>query len=164
MRISWTRLIGSLILPVTMAVLIPAGILWNSSAVFESSMMMLIFGPLLMLMGTFILAHTISTFALIGRGTLAPWDPPKELVVRGMYSYVRNPMISGVLIIILGESLVFNSDGIFYWCIIFFIINMFNFVFIEEPRLAKRFGNRYTIYKENVPRWIPRSSPWNPMN
>ena len=99
-------------------------------------------------------------FMNVGRGTLAPWAPPKKLVVIGRYCYVRNPMISGVLIALLGESVVFGSIAIFSWFILFFVINHVYFIHSEEPGLVKRFGSEYLSYRNNVPRWIPRLSPW----
>jgi protein-S-isoprenylcysteine O-methyltransferase Ste14 len=84
------------------------------------------------------------------------------LIVGGIYSHVRNPMISGVLFILIGESLVFNSRGLMIWSLLFFIINHIYFIVSEEPGLHKRFGKEYQIYKVNVPRWIPRFKPWKP--
>ena len=165
MSISYSRLLKSLMLPITVTILIPAGIIWLPfTTTLPASMIFLFVGLSLILLGLLILARTIIAFVSVGKGTLAPWDPPKELVVGGTYCYVRNPMISGVLIIITGESLMFNSIELLYWCILFFIINTINFIFVEEPQLVKRFGNSYVEYKKNVPRWIPRFSPWKPMS
>jgi protein-S-isoprenylcysteine O-methyltransferase Ste14 len=105
---------------------------------------------------------TISTFIKIGKGTLAPWSPPEKLIVGGMYGYVRNPMIMGVLTVLTGESIAILSFNIFIWTVIFFIINNILFVLYEEPNLEKRFGNEYREYKNNVPRWIPRLKPFKP--
>ncbi len=81
-----------------------------------------------------------------------------------MYAYVRNPMILGVIIVLLGESLVISSWSIFAWAILVFLINTVYFIFSEEPGLQKRFGEEYREYKRNVPRWIPRSKPWKPLS
>lgn len=163
MDVLYSRLLISLSLPVTMTILVPVVILWSSaSSTLQPSKIVLPIGITLILIGLFILIQTIKAFVSIGRGTLAPWDSPEKLVVSGMYCYVRNPMISGVVIIILGESLVFSSKSIFDWCAIFFVFNMLYFVFIEEPQLTKKFGNKYVQYKKNVPRWIPRFFPWKP--
>jgi protein-S-isoprenylcysteine O-methyltransferase Ste14 len=99
-------------------------------------------------------------FIRFGRGTIAPWNPTRKLVVSGLYLHVRNPMIIGVLTALLGESLIFHSVQIFTWLIAFFIINNIYFVLSEEPGLTKRFGEEYLEYKRNVPRWIPRLRPW----
>ena len=116
---------------------------------------MLILGMLLILLGLFFLIYTNKSFLEIGKGTLAPWDPPKKLVVEGPYQYVRNPMISGVLMIVLGEALIFASIELFILFILFFVINHFYFVYSEEPGLIKRFGDDYIEYKKNVPSGIP---------
>jgi protein-S-isoprenylcysteine O-methyltransferase Ste14 len=103
---------------------------------------------------------TISIFIRIGEGTLAPWSPTRRLVIDGMYMYVRNPMIIGVLIVLIGESIALISLNIFVWTLLFFIINNIWYIFYEEPDLGKKFGKEYEEYKRNVPRWIPRSNPF----
>ena len=119
-------------------------------------------GILSLIAGITLMYQTISLFYKKGKGTLAPWKPTQNLVVEGPYRYVRNPMISGVLCILIAESLMLQSVPIFYWALIFFVINYIYFIVKEEPDLQKRFGKDYEIYKKNVPRWIPRNSPWNP--
>lgn len=110
--------------------------------------------------GIFLLAVTIRLFIVIGRGTLAPWKPAQKLVVKGPYRYARNPMISGVSLILAGEAILFRSYNLLAWLIVFLLINHIYFVLVEEPGLAKRFGGEYEIYKQNVPRWLPRLTPW----
>ncbi|HOL16097.1 MAG TPA: isoprenylcysteine carboxylmethyltransferase family protein [Bacillota bacterium] len=110
--------------------------------------------------GIFLLAVTIRLFIVIGRGTLAPWKPAQKLVVKGPYRYARNPMISGVSLILAGEAILFRSYNLLAWLIVFLLINHIYFVLVEEPGLAKRFGEEYEIYKQNVPRWLPRLTPW----
>src|SRR5262249_20109523 len=95
-------------------------------------------------------------FIRVGRGALAPWDPTRRLVIRGPYARVRNPMISGVLAIIVGEAIVFGGWRLWTWAGVFLAINHVYFVLLEEPGLAKRFGAEYDEYKRHVPRWIPR--------
>ena len=114
------------------------------------------------LLGLFIMAQTILTFIRIGKGTLAPWSPTRKLIVGGMYAYVRNPMILGVLTVLLGESLLLSSRPILIWAVLFLLINTVYFILLEEPGLEKRFGDEYREYKRNVPRWIPRRKPWKP--
>ena len=104
---------------------------------------------------------TIRQFATVGEGTLAPWEPPQRLVVRGVYRHVRNPMISGVLFVLLGESALTASAPLCRWFLIFAVINAIYIPLSEEPGLIKRFGDEYRTYKRNVPRWIPRLTPWN---
>ena len=73
---------------------------------------------------------------------LAPWDPPRRLVTRGMHRYVRNPMISGVLFMLLGESIFTGSRAIFIWFLAFMLINTTYFKLLEEPGLVRRPGRR----------------------
>jgi protein-S-isoprenylcysteine O-methyltransferase Ste14 len=106
-------------------------------------------------LGVALLAVCIWEFAHSGRGTLSPVEPPKELVVRGLYRYVRNPMYLSVTAIILGEALVARSRGLLiYWAIWFVVVNLF-VIGYEEPFLRRRFGESYERYKRSVGRWIP---------
>jgi protein-S-isoprenylcysteine O-methyltransferase Ste14 len=106
------------------------------------------------------LVWTILLFARVGKGTLAPWQPTQQLVIRGPYKYTRNPMISGVVGILTGEALWFNSWPILVWAGIFFCINTLYFIKIEEPSMMRRFGESYLQYKRAVPRWLPRLTPY----
>lgn len=112
--------------------------------------------------GLVIIGWTIASLFVHGKGTPAPWAPPKRLVVSGAYKYVRNPMIIGILMMLAGEALLFNSDPIGLWCAAFFVLNAVSFIFFEEPTLEKRFGDDYRLYKANVRGWIPRLSAWTP--
>ena len=117
-------------------------------------------GALLIGAGLALMYRTISLFARVGQGTLAPWDPPRRLVVQGPYRYVRTPMISGVLAILLGEAALLGSPGIAIWFAVFFGVNSLWFPLVEEPGLRRRFGSDYEAYAREVPRWIPRRTPW----
>jgi protein-S-isoprenylcysteine O-methyltransferase Ste14 len=153
------RQLVSLLLPITVLIIIPWLIVRNPVL---ASGLPLIAGVLIIAIGLFVMAQTILTFIRIGRGTLAPWSPTRKLVVGGMYAYVRNPMILGVITVLVGESLMLSSVGILTWAILVFLINTVYFVFSEEPGLEKRFGEEYREYKRDVPRWIPRRKPWRP--
>lgn len=160
------RAMISQILPIIICLIIPLLIITgfnNHLQNFNSvlSWAMFIFGFLLILFGIGFLIYTNKSFFTIGRGTLAPWDPPKKLVINDAYRYVRNPMISSVLIIVLGEAFIFSSIELFILFLFFLILNHLYFVYSEEPGLIKRFGNDYIDYKNNVPRWIPRITPWD---
>ena len=153
------KFLSSLILPITVTIIVPYAILGVMTVrpdAFAAG------GFLLCACGVTIVILTISMFARFGRGTLAPWAPPKQLVISGVYSHVRNPMISGVLAILTGESLVFHSLEILTWAAIFFVFNNVYFLLVEEPGLEIRFGGQYLEYKKNVPMWIPRRIPWSP--
>lgn len=119
-----------------------------------------IVGALFIGVGLLLFYKTVSLFVRVGQGTLAPWDPTQKLVAQGIYRHVRNPMISGVLSILLGEVLVFGSAALVNWFMIFLVVNLIYIPLLEEPGLEERFGASYREYKMNVPRWIPRISPW----
>lgn len=110
--------------------------------------------------GINLLVSTIKLFDKKGKGTLAPWAPTKKLVIAGAYKYVRNPMISGVICILISEALIFNAFSILVEALLIFIINTIYFKLKEEPDLEKRFGSEYVEYKKNVPMWIPKSKPY----
>ena len=149
----------SFILPVTVLILVPLYIEKNMTVPFMPA---LVAGLVFICMGLSVMALTILTFIRIGKGTLAPWSPTRKLVTGGMYGHVRNPMIMGVLTVLVGESLAIGSWNIFTWAITFFIINNVYFVLYEEPILEKKFGDEYREYKSHVPRWIPRLKPFKP--
>jgi protein-S-isoprenylcysteine O-methyltransferase Ste14 len=106
--------------------------------------------------GVLLLLACVWEFARSGRGTLSPVDPPRELVVRGLYRYVRNPMYLAVSLILLGEALASGSNSLFgYWAVFFLLANVF-VIGYEEPNLRTRFGESYERYARAVGRWIPR--------
>ena len=105
--------------------------------------------------------ETIRLFVEVGRGTLAPWDPPRRFVVRGPYRRVRNPMISALGFVLLGEVAVLGSQWVLILFVWFAIVNAIYIPLLEEPRLARRFGADYEEYRRAVPRWIPRRTPWS---
>lgn len=117
-------------------------------------------GILLILIGFLFFTWCVTLFARIGRGTLAPWDPTRNLVANGPYRFVRNPMISGVLLMLVGQALFWGSWFVGLGACLFFWINHIYFILSEEPGLEKRFGEPYRIYKAHVPRWLPRLKPW----
>ena len=107
-------------------------------------------------LGVALLAACIFEFARSGQGTLSPVDPPRHLVVRGLYRYLRNPMYLSVTMIILGEALVAHSVALaVYWAFWFMCANLFVIAY-EEPTLRLRFGESYDEYTQRVGRWIPR--------
>jgi protein-S-isoprenylcysteine O-methyltransferase Ste14 len=162
------HLLSILVLPFTVTVIVPLWLLRNDlsrdlvpqGAAVRS--LVLVAGCAAFLIGLILLISTVAHFAGKGRGTLAPWDPPRVLVINGVYRYVRNPMISGVLFILLAESLLTGSRRIVVWFILFLVMNLVYIPLLEEPGLTARFGERYRLYKGNVPRWLPRVSPWIP--
>jgi protein-S-isoprenylcysteine O-methyltransferase Ste14 len=151
--------LSSFILPVTVSIVVPLLIEKNISA---ENLPALIVGVIIMLSGLVVMFFTISSFIKIGKGTLAPWSPTQKLVISGLFAYVRNPMIMGVLTVLIGESVAILSINIFTWAVHFFLINNIFFSLYEEPDLEKKFGEEYREYKKNVPRWIPRTTPFKP--
>jgi protein-S-isoprenylcysteine O-methyltransferase Ste14 len=142
------------LLPGTVAIVIPAVIVWLGGANIEP--VTTVIGALLIAIGLALVAWTVRLFVGVGQGTLAPWDPTSTLVVRGPYRYVRNPMITGVATILAGEALLFRSWGIVVELAIFVIVNALYFPLVEEPGLRRRFGAEYEEYRARVPRWLPR--------
>jgi len=113
-------------------------------------------GAPLQLAGTAILLWCVRDFAVRGRGTLAPVDPPKELVAEGLYRWVRNPMYVGVVTVLLGHALWFGSRSLLvYAASVLAGFHLFVTLY-EEPTLEARFGDSYRHYRATVPRWIPR--------
>jgi protein-S-isoprenylcysteine O-methyltransferase Ste14 len=112
--------------------------------------------------GGVLFTASLRRFAAEGCGTLAPWDPPRRLVVQGPYRYVRNPMISAVVLVLLGEALILQSRPHLLWALIFAGINGVYIPLLEEPLLAARFGADYREYCRHVPRLLPRLKPWTP--
>ena len=162
-----SRLLAIVLLPVNAVIIVPGLILWftgwsGAGPVLASPLAAigLGLGLLLILLGLYLAGTTMSLFATRGEGTPAPWDPPRKLVVDGIYRHLRNPMIGGVLLILAGESLVLGSLPLFAWFLIFLAANLIWIPLVEEPGLERRFGECYLTYKTNVRRWIPRLRPW----
>ncbi len=144
------------LLPFSVTVIIPLWIYQGKIDYIPDHIIIKVSGVLLLIFGLCMLSYTIFLFGKIGKGTLAPWTQIDKLVVAGPYQYCRNPMISGVLFVLSGESLIFHSTSILIWTGIFFVFNTFYFIIIEEPYLTKKFGAEYIEYKKNTPRWIPK--------
>ena len=95
-------------------------------------------------------------FATFGRGTPFPLDAPKQLVARGLYRFVRNPMYVGVLLAILGQALWFGSAATLWYAMVAALCFHLFVVFYEEPTLRRKFGESYAQYSKTVPRWMPK--------
>src|SRR5437868_2346993 len=114
------------------------------------------YGIALLSIGFLLLLWCVRDFYISGKGTLAPWDPPKRLVIVGLYRYVRNPMYLAVLTIVAGWSLTFGSVGLaWYLCILAIGFHM-RVLLYEEPWLSRQFGADWEAYSKAVPRWFPR--------
>jgi protein-S-isoprenylcysteine O-methyltransferase Ste14 len=166
---AWRHARAIALLPGTAAVAVPAVILLvgegpNVGAGLGGlgAALLVLIGVALIAVGFALWVWTVRLFMRIGKGTLAPWDPTRQLVVHGPYRRVRNPMITAVLAVLLGEAALFGSPALLIWAALFLGINWIYFVLQEEPRLERRFGDEYRAYRRNVPRWIPRRTPWTP--
>ena len=152
-----------LALPVPVCIIIPSVLLYCSH--WQPGGFVLwrfIIGLICFLAGILLAVSTVRLFPKLGNGTPAPWDPTTKMIVTGPYAYVRNPMITGVVLILIGEALMLGSLAVGIWAVLFLIINMFYFPLSEEPGLRKRFGKEYEEYCKYVPRYIPRLTPWKP--
>jgi len=159
----WKELRAILLLPGMVTVVIPATILYGTGLAWPPSpwnIVLPVSGSLFILIGLILMAWTIGLFVTVGKGTPAPWNPPQTLVVRSVYRHVRNPMIVGGFCILLGEAIFFDSWRLLCLFGFFVVVNLTYIPLSEEPGLVKRFGDDYLRYKKNVPRWIPRLTPW----
>jgi len=98
----------------------------------------------------------IFTFAAIGRGTPAPFDPPRRLVIRGPYRFVRNPMYIGAGLALASAALFYESLPLLGYAGLFFLATHVFVVAYEEPTLRRTFGPEYEAYCSQVRRWRPR--------
>ncbi len=113
-------------------------------------------GAILMVGGAAFALTCIGFFVVRGRGTPAPFDPPREFVAVGPYRYVRNPMYIGAIVLVIGFGLYFTSVSIGLFSRVFLFIAHLFVIFVEEPGLENRFGQSYLDYKKSVNRWIPK--------
>jgi len=154
------------IIPVTLLVVIPGILLYTFSetrwAHFVANPSGLAFwlAGLLFAAGFPLAVWSAGSFFRFGNGTPAPWDPPKKFVVKGPYLYVRNPMVTGAFLMLFAESIFFQSLPLATWAIFVTLAAGIYIVSTEEKALEERFGDEYRTYKRNVPRWIPRTTPW----
>ena len=117
----------------------------------------------LMAIGGAIMVRCVWDFAWTGRGTPAPFDPPRHLVVRGLYRWVRNPMYIGMGVFLAGEAMLIPSiatEMVIMILVLWAVVNGFILLY-EEPKLRELFGDEYKTYCDNVRRWIPRLTPFD---
>jgi protein-S-isoprenylcysteine O-methyltransferase Ste14 len=135
--------------------LIPYSLLSRNPAPFAHIGVIQLFGLIPMAIGAAIYFWCACDFASTGKGTPAPFDPPKHLVARGLYRFVRNPMYVGVLLTLLGEAWLFSSRTLVIYAAIVITWQHLFVVFYEEPALKRKFGESYSDYVARTPRWIP---------
>ncbi len=119
-----------------------------------------ILGGLLIIVGAPGVVDSFARFALEGLGTPAPIAPPQKLVVTGLYRYVRNPIYIAVVAVILGQALLFGDGRLLWYGALLWLFFHVWVVMIEEPTLEQTFGAEFESFRTNVPRWIPRLTPW----
>jgi protein-S-isoprenylcysteine O-methyltransferase Ste14 len=161
MKVVLRHLLAVALLPFVVVVVIPRWLLRSFPGVDTHWSGLWLLGAGFFICGLALFTWCLSLFARVGQGTLAPWDPTQRLVAVGPYRHMRNPMITGVTAMLLGEALYFGSWLLALWACAFVAINHVYFVLSEEPGLERRFGESYRAYKVHVPRWIPRVTPWS---
>ena len=155
------QLVSVLALPVTVTIVIPIWVARRSHLTFTlpsdaANAVLALIGVASLAGGIALFVECLFYFWTKGRGTLAPWDPPRQFVAAGPYRFVRNPMISGVIFILVGEACIWRSRALAEWAGMFALINLIYIPALEEPMLVARFGETYTRYMHAVPRFIPR--------
>lgn len=126
-----------------------------------TGLLLILTGGVLIAFGLWFLVWTVLLFDRVGEGALAIGSPI-NLVVRGPYRHVRNPMMTAVFCIQLGTAAVTASPWLLAWFAVFTLLVVIAIPGFEEPHLARRFGAEYDAYRHHVPRWIPRVSAWSP--
>jgi protein-S-isoprenylcysteine O-methyltransferase Ste14 len=117
-------------------------------------------GLVLVVVGVTVLVACFVQFVREGRGTPAPVAPTQELVVGGIYRWVRNPMYLAVGAIILGQAVAFGSGAVVTWLAVFAVAVVSFVLGYEQPTLQATYGESYDEYRRHVPGWYPRLTPW----
>jgi protein-S-isoprenylcysteine O-methyltransferase Ste14 len=134
---------------------------WSVHSPFPGFMALRAIGFALIAAGLVVLIEAFLRFALTGIGTPAPIFPTKHLVVTGSYRFVRNPMYVAAVSLILGQALFFGDIRIFLYGLCGWLATHIFVLSYEEPTLRKAFSADYAVFTANVPRWIPRLTPWD---
>lgn len=146
----WRALLAFLALPGIVAFLVPWLLVRNPSGAAGFHPL----GLLPLAIGAILLLWCVRDFYVAGKGTLAPWSPPRRLVVAGLYRYSRNPMYVSVGIILLGWAATFGSSRILIYALIVIVAFHLRVVLGEEPWLARTHGSAWEEYRARVPRWL----------
>ena len=160
-----TAIVGSaiflIIAPGTLALYLPyAWTRWRLAPPLLGFSFFRVIGVVFIAAGLPVLLDSFRRFAVQGLGTPAPIAPPQRLVVTGLYRHVRNPMYVAVLLLIFGQGLLFGTATLLKYGLVVWLA-FFTFVLVyEEPTLHAQFGDEYRQFCANVPRWIPRLTPW----
>lgn len=142
-----------------LSVWLPRQILSSSDSFFSFEIGMARYlGLVPIVVGVVIFIYCSGCFVFVGRSTPIPFTPNNELIVTGLYGFVRNPLYIAGVLVLAGQAILFQSVGIFIYCLMMFGIFMV-FVRMEETILEEQFGEKYKQYCKSVPRWIPRLKP-----
>jgi len=160
------HVISIAVLPGTVMIAVPIWIAQRQGVRFApptdiQATLICVAGAILLAVGAFLFGWSLFYFWSRGRGTLAPRDPPKAFGVAGPYPYVRNPMITGVILVLLGGAGVVRSRPHLAWAVLVALINAVYIPLIEEPMLEERFGAAYRKYMKSVRRFLPSLRPWS---
>ena len=149
-------LLAFLVLPGLVAVLVPPLVAlvdpWRSQVWMP--------GIAVLVAGAAVLLWCVRDFYAAGQGTLAPWDPPKRLVVAGLYRYTRNPMYVGVLLLVSGWAALLAAPLVAAYACVLAVVFHVRVIAGEEPWLESQFGTEWSKYRAAVPRWFPRARAW----
>ncbi|MCK9608889.1 MAG: isoprenylcysteine carboxylmethyltransferase family protein [Methylomonas sp.] len=147
-------LLFTLLIPGTVILYFPYSmVLGSATGLHIASLLLALPAGVFILVGLAIYLRCAWDFAVDGLGTPAPIDPPKHLVISGLYRRSRNPMYQGVLLLLLAECLLFPHAGLWIYVGSIALVFQTFVVFYEEPALRKRFGTAYADYCRQVPRW-----------
>jgi protein-S-isoprenylcysteine O-methyltransferase Ste14 len=156
-RLSLKNLVLFVFLVFSTLVVVPLVLVWLSGGLLAFSVGGLRFlGFVLIGVGTVFMLNMFVYFASVGKGTPAPFDPPKKLVTGGLFRHVRNPGYIGGVFIIVGEGVFLEAAVVFGYAAFMWIMFHLYVVFFEERSLKEKFGKDYEKYLEAVPRWIPK--------
>jgi protein-S-isoprenylcysteine O-methyltransferase Ste14 len=148
----WLRnILFTVVVPGLGGVLIPWWILAHSHATLDPAAW---YAVVVIVLGAALYFWCLWAFAIVGRGTPGPWDPPRRFVAAGPYRWVRNPMYISALLVVVGEAWLFRSLPLLTYAgaaAIFFHLFVIGY---EEPTLGRRFGKTYAAYRRTVPRWL----------
>jgi|SRR5262245_57159323 len=147
----WRALLAFLALPGIVAIAIPA---WMAAGILRAGGRFHAVGLLPLGLGLALLLWCVRDFYVAGRGTLAPWSPPKHLVTVGLYRYSRNPMYVAVATMLFGWALAFTSPALAIYGVLVCIAFHLRVVYGEEPWLARTHGEAWNEYRARVPRWL----------
>ena len=156
----------ALILPVNVLITIPLLVIFFAREFYSYSIVtplnfIFYVAMFFLVLGLWLAIWSVRTFySEGGEGTPGPWRPISKLIISGPYRYVRNPMLLGVFFLLLFETILLTSMPVFYWFIVFFVLNIVYFKNFEEKDLIKRFGTDYEDYKSKVPMIFPKFVPY----